>query len=144
MQSDNTKKHKVLIYAICEVTITNNDPAEAQAIAEKLFHDDISSKSEMFLVRVEEVEVQPLQLTHEHKWEVIKELPNAVQKRCVECGHLLSESYGDADDDLELTLGDGGLFLSLPIPAIGHDVSPDKPSNNFKNIIAGIRTKTKD
>lgn len=103
MQDDNNKKHKVLIHAVCEITITNDDPVKAQTIAEKLFNDDIADKSEMFSVQVEEIEVES-QFTHEHKWEVVKELPNAVQKRCVQCGHLLSESYGDAEDDLKLIL----------------------------------------
>lgn len=54
------KQQKVFIYAVCEITISNDDPAEAQAIAEKLFHDDISSKSEMFSVRIERMEAKPL------------------------------------------------------------------------------------
>jgi hypothetical protein len=52
-------KHKVLIHAVCEITITNDNSVEAQAIAAKLFEDDIASKSEMFSVRVERVEVEP-------------------------------------------------------------------------------------
>jgi hypothetical protein len=65
MQPNRTTptKHKVLIYAVFETNITNHDPAEAQAICEKLFEDDISSKSEMFSVRVERVEAKPLQET---------------------------------------------------------------------------------
>lgn len=53
-------KHRVLIHAVCETTITNDDPVEAEAISKLLFEDDISSKSEMFSVRVESVEVEPL------------------------------------------------------------------------------------
>lgn len=53
-------KHRVLIHAVCEITISNDDPTEAQAISEILFRDDISSKTEMFSVRVERVEVEPL------------------------------------------------------------------------------------
>lgn len=38
----------------------------------------------------------------------------------------------------------GSLFLNLPIPAIGLDVSPDEPSNNFRNIIASIYSSSND
>lgn len=55
------KQHKVLVYSVSEIVISHDDPIEAQAIAEKLFHDDISSKSEMFSVRVERLEAQPLE-----------------------------------------------------------------------------------
>lgn len=53
--------HKVSIYAVCEVSISNSDAVEAKAIAQKLFEDDIGSKSEMFSVRVERIEAQPSQ-----------------------------------------------------------------------------------
>lgn len=53
-------KHKVLVYSVSEITISHDDPVEAQAIAEKLFHDDISSKSEMFTVRVNRIEASPM------------------------------------------------------------------------------------
>lgn len=51
--------HRVLIHAVFEITISNDDPVEAEAICKILFEDDISSKSEMFSVRVERVEVEP-------------------------------------------------------------------------------------
>lgn len=54
----NPKPHKVLVYAVCETVVSNDDPVEVEAICRKLFEDDISSKSEMFSVRVERVEVQ--------------------------------------------------------------------------------------
>lgn len=62
MQSNFTThtKHKVFVYAVCEITITNDDPDEAKAIAGKLFGDDIASKSEMFSVHIERMEVGPL------------------------------------------------------------------------------------
>lgn len=56
---------KVLIHAVCEINIGNDDPVEAQAIAEKLFDDDISSKSEMFSVTVERVEVEHNTVDHD-------------------------------------------------------------------------------
>lgn len=54
------KTHGVLIHAVFETSISNSDPAEAQAICEKLFEDEITSKAEMFSVRVEQVEVEPI------------------------------------------------------------------------------------
>lgn len=54
--------YRVLIHAVFEITISDDDSVEAQAIAEKLFEDDISSKSEMFSVRVERVLAKRKQL----------------------------------------------------------------------------------
>lgn len=50
--------YKVTIQAMCEIVVSHDSPVEAQAVAEKLFVDDITSKSEMFTVRIERTEVQ--------------------------------------------------------------------------------------
>lgn len=51
-------KYKVTIHVVCQIVVSHDDPVEAKAVAEKLFVDDISSKSEMFTVCIERMEVQ--------------------------------------------------------------------------------------
>lgn len=52
--------HRVLIHAVFETAISQDDPAYAQSVAEMLFADDVTNRLEMFSVKVERVEVEPL------------------------------------------------------------------------------------
>lgn len=74
------KPHKVIIYATCETVVSNDDPVEAEMIARKLFEDDISSKSEMFDVRVGRVAVSPYREKQKPK-RTLAEIQRAMRKR---------------------------------------------------------------
>lgn len=58
MTPNSPKQHKVVVHAAFEIVITNDDPDESRAICEKLFEDDIASKSEMFSVSIERMEAE--------------------------------------------------------------------------------------
>ena len=68
--------HRVLIHAVFETTISQDDLAYAKSVAERLFEDEVTSKAEMFSVRVERVEAGLKDTGPEHSplpWEAFPE-----------------------------------------------------------------------